>query len=497
MTRIKQWDLSKNLRAKDKEVLAAEIARAHSGHQPLNQVKFKGRPVKVDRVVRHYKALFRKRKRAAIARHDKTHDPQSRAGDGKQSSIRRGQAAAPGQFSMALAKSPASRAAPAGSKQHSLITPRLLRPGHDGTDIELLLYSTSAFYSTLSTVPPSSLELMSKSTSFWVSIKSAIYFLKKHTPRLAWPLLNNACQAPISVLVSEPILLLRELFSTLSPINTKMHSQVRLMLLRYLRQLSYFGLGVQHPLTTILAQLVLDNGTRQVSETGIRYLLSPYEPSDSGSASISVADDSDEFQIGTSSAASDYAETTHSQSQINTFSSRHQLLPTASHAHYVSTLRALINLHRRDYALSSALTLSDQLIRYTTVQLSPSHPLTLTGLTEKVHILSDLCDYRPALKIAHHILDIYRSIQGDSFPNSKACYAMEVPAELNHITGDTVEEEKWLRLSLEGAWKVRGGDASVMFVRGKLEELLDGQGRIEETANLKLRYPEQNIETVQ
>ena len=74
---------------------------------------------------------------------------------------------------------------------------------------------------------------------------------------------------------------------------------------------------------------------------------------------------------------------------------------------------------------------------------------------------------------------------------------MEVIAELNHIIGDSGEEEKWLRYGLQSAWKVRGGDASVMFVRSKFEKLLEGQGRMQEAENVRLRFPEEDVEAVQ
>src|SRR5882757_6312956 len=52
-TRLKQWNICKNYRAEEKELLAARIAQAHLENRSIDNLTFKDRPVKLDRVLRH------------------------------------------------------------------------------------------------------------------------------------------------------------------------------------------------------------------------------------------------------------------------------------------------------------------------------------------------------------------------------------------------------------------------------------------------------------
>ena len=46
-------------------------------------------------------------------------------------------------------------------------------------------------------------------------------------------------------------------------------------------------------------------------------------------------------------------------------------------------------------------------------------------MVEVVHILSDMCDYSAALRLCQQVLDLYKILQGERYPDSRASYAME------------------------------------------------------------------------
>ena len=66
---------------------------------------------------------------------------------------------------------------------------------------------------------------------------------------------------------------------------------------------------------------------------------------------------------------------------------------------------------------------------------------------------------------------------------------MENMAELQHYVGKEDECIYWLRRALASAWKVRGGVASTIHVREKLEGMLITKGRFEDANELSEKYP--------
>lgn len=441
LTRIKQWKINKNYRAEEKEAFAACIVNAKREQSHVSGLTYNNRPLKVDRILRHNKAQLRKqRTQMSTPSHD---DSVSSAADLPSRRRKRSNQST----NVSTATSSASSQQRLPSSLPSPAPVRSLHPPTDGTDTELILHQTKNFVNVVSGIPIQHADPSSPSITFWTDIKSAFYFLKKHSPQLAWPLLNAACHTPISVLISSPFTFLRELFSTLSPVHTKMHSLVRITLLRYLRQFSLIKIGAKHPITIIISQLELDPGTRHVSETSLRYLHSLHEHRQQ----VEKADSA-------------------SPSNLNLPSPQP---PSPNDLETFDTSRHLTILLRRDHDLASALSLGHTLI---TTAPTPSH--RALAMTEVVHILSDMCDYTAALTLGQQVIDLYRAIQKEDFPDSRASYAMENMAELSHFRGEVREEERWLRCAVRGARKSRGAqDASTVFVEGKLRAVLEGQGR--------------------
>ena len=444
-TRIKQWKINKNYRAQDKEALATRIAQAHREKRPIDNITYHDRPIKVDRILRHFNTQRRKQRIISVTSHEEqqifdTSSDSSEDPPGELDSIRSGEAST---ADTSLATTPrrlrrGSKKAGHTSQASSPAPVKPLEPPIDGAHVELILYQTKNFYDVMTSIH---IDHRMGSTNFWTDVKSAIYYLKKNNETLAWPLLNNACRTPIVQLISVPITFLREIFSTLSPVNIKMHAPVRVTLLRYLRQMCHLRLGQSHPITLILTQLESDTGTRYTSETCLQHLLS--------------------LLYGRR----------HTEEQAEAATPELNLPspapPTPNDIAAFQTKRQLTILLRRDHDLPESLTLGQNLI-----SSAPTLEYRAQAMVEVVHILSDMCDYSAAIRICQQVLDLYITLQGERYPDSRASYAMEAMAELYHFRGDGKEEERWLSEALMGAEQSRdAGDSSTAFVRGKLQEV--------------------------
>src|SRR4051794_27396426 len=97
-TRFKQWGLHKNYKVDDKELLAAQIARACSEKRPVTNIKFRGQPVKFRKVIRHCLS----QKRVEEANKIKSMDPSRSEPDPP----RKDMSSSPPLASVGLSKSP-------------------------------------------------------------------------------------------------------------------------------------------------------------------------------------------------------------------------------------------------------------------------------------------------------------------------------------------------------------------------------------------------------
>lgn len=129
-------------------------------------------------------------------------------------------------------------------------------------------------------------EIVCPSDTFWNELKHGIYLLKVKSPGLAWPALDKACDLAPAVMTSRmpaDHAFLRELFLTLSPVNTRIFPKIRIVLLQYLSYLACFKLQSTHPLAVICHELQQDQHSREVSELALKCMLSILRAPGSGS----------------------------------------------------------------------------------------------------------------------------------------------------------------------------------------------------------------------
>jgi hypothetical protein len=322
-------------------------------------------------------------------------------------------------------------------------------------NLEVILQKTAAYYEwhfqTLSSTrnPQSLLSLPVKKESpsvclnalFWSKIKSAIYFLKKGSPELSWPLLSQACAMVADLLVQHPIAFLRDVFATISPINTRICPAVRVQLLQYIAAMSNIKFGGAHPLTLICHHLQMDAGCRKTSETALSLMLNVFQES-LGQGHLQV------FQLK----------------------------------------RTLIVLLRRDQEFSAAETLNIALVRSSERVFGQNHEQTRLAMSELVHIYNDQRSYHRAANICEEVLRRSRLDLSHNYPDSRCVYAMEDMAELCDSQGDMFQSEFWLRKAFSGALKVWGKGPSTTHILDKLRCVLTKNGQHEESTLLLKDY---------
>ncbi|KIW58873.1 hypothetical protein PV05_03366 [Exophiala xenobiotica] len=489
-TRLKQWNICKNYRAEEKELLAARIAQAHLENRSLDTITFKDKPVKFHRVLRHSRATARKRRGAEIEPSRKRRrvlESAEESSDSSSSGESPGQMVrVPGPWEntthrtsefvsssnrMALVTpvsgySSSTILTPSGgsSSDNEAVQPTTYPPSRDdrvlspspplfpakgAMNVELILEQTKIYYSAqLDTIRLQTAEIHDAadlSSLFWSNVKLAIYFLKTKTPSLAWPLLNEACRFAGSMLTNAPILFLNSVFTVLSPVNTRVCPVVRSIILRYLSQLATIRLTPRHPLSILFREISQEDDSGLASETALNLTLDML---------------------------------------INSLGGDHSATFTVR--------RSLIALLRRDKRLQEARQYSELLVKVAeqtlvsqvsqaelAIPIHQKKPTSISmtdlcmAMTELVHIHIDMKEYSVARGICSSVIQKYNIVQGVNFPDSRAAYAMEDMAEICGHLNDFQGATYWLRRAFDASCMLRGeGDAATKHVKDKLDGMM-------------------------
>ncbi|EXJ69534.1 uncharacterized protein A1O5_07570 [Cladophialophora psammophila CBS 110553] len=486
-TRLNQWNIRKNYRAEEKELLAARITQAHLQNRPVSELTFKGRPVKLHRVLRHIRdpkrgKAVRQKRGLPLPTHTDDDDDDGGGGGGGSSSdssasdpVRDDMLRVP---SSGGSRGSSSTPVGSGNTTSSLLTPSSSQSDDDGepfeiiqrdelqaetpapsppifppkdkVNLELILHETRSYYLDVMGNDPVSEAIDNHiqvvdtaTTAFWSNVKSGIYFLKKQSPTLAWPLLNEACVLAGDIFSQTPVLFLNSVFTVLSPVNTRVYPQVRSTLLRYLASMAAIKLKSRHhPLAVVCREIARDNELGEASEAALNLTLALF----------------------TQNLGRDH----------NTTSAVH---------------RSLISLLRRGKRLDAAKQEGENLVQVTEqallsrsdTDIYQRRPASVVmadlcaALTELVHIHMDMGQHGVARGLCSSVIRNYQTIQGVNFPDTKAAYAMEDMAELSCAIGDKADAAYWLRQALDASSMLRGdADAATQHIRDKLVQL-DGE----------------------
>jgi hypothetical protein len=122
-----------------------------------------------------------------------------------------------------------------------------------------------------------------ESTRYWNTIKDAIYLVKISTgsventdnrpDRRAWSAFAEAGTLAAGAMTAQPFDFLRNLFATLSPINTSARPELRSILLRFLTSEAQSSLSSNHPITQICNELQKDEGRQEISQRSLQCML--------------------------------------------------------------------------------------------------------------------------------------------------------------------------------------------------------------------------------
>ncbi|KAL2265130.1 hypothetical protein VTJ83DRAFT_6230 [Remersonia thermophila] len=122
-----------------------------------------------------------------------------------------------------------------------------------------------------------------ESTRYWSTIKNAIYLVKisinskedddLRPDRRAWSTFAEAGQLAAAAMTSQPFDFLRNLFATLSPVNTRARPELRNILLRFLTSEAQRALSPNHPITQICQELQKDEGNQEISRRSLQCML--------------------------------------------------------------------------------------------------------------------------------------------------------------------------------------------------------------------------------
>ncbi|KIX96265.1 uncharacterized protein Z520_08043 [Fonsecaea multimorphosa CBS 102226] len=494
-TRLNQWNIRKNYRAAEKELLAARITQAHLQNRPVADITFKGRPVKLHRVLRHIRdpkrgsgkagARQSRSQRVQTSTTTRSSDDDESAVDSSASSSASDHARDDTMVRVHSRTPDASSATPveSGNTTSSALTPSsseaeveddgdgepfemierdelqldlpALRPPvfppRDSLNVDLILHQTRSYYldvvgSAVAGPADNSHHVVDTTTLFWSNVKSGIYFLKKQSPTLAWPLLNDACVLVGDIFAQQqpPVLFLNSVFTVLSPINTRVYPQMRRTLLRYLARMAAIKLNSrQHPLAVICREMARDNELGEASEAASNLTLALF----------------------TQTLGSDHKATFAVHRSLISLLRRAKRLDAAKH-------QAETLVEATEQALTARSAGMDMDIyhrRPTAVVMTD----LCAALTELVHVHMDLGRHAVARALCSSVIKNYQTIQGVHFPDERAAYAMEDMAELSVCLGDRADAVYWLRQALDASCMLRGEkDAATVHIRDKLRDLM-------------------------
>ncbi|KAK3298059.1 uncharacterized protein B0H64DRAFT_416870 [Chaetomium fimeti] len=126
-----------------------------------------------------------------------------------------------------------------------------------------------------------------ESTRYWNTIKDAIYLVKisagsasgsiedldDRPDRRAWSAFSEAGCLAAGAMATQPFDFLRNLFATLSPVNTSARPELRGILLRFLSSEAQSSLSSNHPITQICKELQQDEGCQEISQRSLQCML--------------------------------------------------------------------------------------------------------------------------------------------------------------------------------------------------------------------------------
>lgn len=141
-------------------------------------------------------------------------------------------------------------------------------------DMLILLTAVKESYLTLCETEKLPSPFAAAADLFWKYLQDAIYLFRINSTARALTALDAARQfASHAVMAPDVCTTVREILSTLSPVNTRGCPAIRRQIIRLLKDEAAVSMGISHPISLVLCQIEHDNSTRQISERCLSLLV--------------------------------------------------------------------------------------------------------------------------------------------------------------------------------------------------------------------------------
>jgi tetratricopeptide (TPR) repeat protein len=322
-----------------------------------------------------------------------------------------------------------------------IIGPTLRNPRASGGNVieleELMSLTKNYFLASLQNYQratnPRNTVAYQQSKSFWTSTKSAIYFLKKQDPWIAWPLLNTASLIIPDLCKTQPLTFIREILTTLAIVNARvqpgLRSQMLQVFISLLRNLE------PTPENVMLTQICSALNEEWITDEHLTMLVCTTLRTAEENL---VVEDEEIFELE----------------------------------------RARIQLLRRRGDLAAAEAKAEMAQEKAERLFDKNSDRTRRLMAERLYIMNEQHMFAKALDLAEEIIDRTRANEGSEFPNSeRAIYEIEDLAEAYERLGRVEEAAFWLRKALRAALRVWSNREATLHINDKLEKLHLACGR--------------------
>ncbi|KAL2158741.1 hypothetical protein VTH06DRAFT_3932 [Thermothelomyces fergusii] len=122
-----------------------------------------------------------------------------------------------------------------------------------------------------------------ESKQYWSEMKNALYLVKlsagsvedseRRPDHRAWSAFAEAGQLATGAMRAQPFDFLRNVFATLSPVNTRARPELRAIILQFLAREAQSSLSPNHPIAQICRELLRDENCQEISQRSLRCML--------------------------------------------------------------------------------------------------------------------------------------------------------------------------------------------------------------------------------
>ena len=270
--------------------------------------------------------------------------------------------------------------------------------------------------------------------NYWSNVQHCIYLFKLNDVNRAMPVLRQICSVS-SVILNPSLEFVRKLLIEFSPVNFRVHPNVRPKLLNHLIKMVKENLGHKHSITLICQQLLKDQATRNTTELALRVM--------------------------------------------------HSLMVGAGSSMAFNTERSIITLLRRDRELHSASQSASALLASSNTASGPGSAKVRDAAMEMAHVCMDkgaledletaknLCMTRVGSAVARD------GFIGHQYHDRRTVWALEDLAKIEELLGAYDRSATWLGHAAEISKHV-GDPLTMTHILDKLERALRLCGRHED-----------------